>query len=113
MKKFADFIRNYEMSGKPTDVKVGLIDDGVDGTYEELNRNISRGQSYFKREQDLWNPYYHSTHGHGTFMAHLIRRMSPHVKLYVAKLAEESTEDGTQIVASSAAKVCGSCRNIG
>ena len=112
MRRFANFIRNLQPSSDDDIVKVGLIDDGVDGTYEDLNHNIKHGQSYSKRARDLWNPYYHSTRGHGTVMARLIREMCPNVKLYVAKLAEQPTDNGVQISTPSAAKVGGHLEHL-
>lgn len=106
MKSFADFIQNFpiEENDRPK-IKVALVDDGVDVTYENLSRNIKRGETYSKRHDGLCNAYYQSTNGHGTVMACLIRRMCPNVRLYVAKLDERQTDDGMQITTSSAAKV--------
>jgi subtilisin family serine protease len=106
MRTFADFIRNYRSAVDQVDVRVALIDDGVDAAYQHLSKNIVRGETYSRRNPDLYNAYYQSTNGHGTVMACLIRQMCPKVKLYVAKLDEKPTDDGMQITTASAAKVC-------
>ncbi|KAF2729240.1 hypothetical protein EJ04DRAFT_556217 [Polyplosphaeria fusca] len=116
MKAFANFIQNYEPANGPQPViKIALIDDGVDSTYNELNLSIKEGQSYSIRDKELglWNPYYHSANGHGTVMACLIRQMCPKAELYVAKLNEVATQGKVQITAASAVKAINWAREMG
>jgi hypothetical protein len=88
---------------------VGLIDDGV--VYKSSVRsNIKGGKSFCRRDKDqnLNEPHYVSSGGHGTAMAELICRVCPNVKLYIVKLDERlGRESGKrEITAISAAKVC-------
>ncbi|KAL9636665.1 MAG: hypothetical protein Q9164_002684 [Protoblastenia rupestris] len=121
MAKFAEFIRGYPI--KPNipleEVKVALLDDGVDTTIDGLNEIIPYGETFSKRPKDLWNPYHFSTNGHGTTMAVLIRRICPNIKLYVAKLEEESgyvesiSDYDSRITVSSASKAIEWARRMG
>ncbi|PVI04647.1 hypothetical protein DM02DRAFT_668856 [Periconia macrospinosa] len=119
MKSFANIIQDFEPSSNRDlipNVKIAIIDDGVNSTFMDLNKNIGAGQSYSIRdkEQGLWNPYYHSTNRHGTVMACLIRQMCPKAQLYVAKLDETAVQGGkVQITASSAAKAINWAREMG
>jgi subtilisin family serine protease len=113
MEKFAAFIRTYRRRMKemyPTrtfrQIKVALIDDGVDGLNAELSKSIEAGQTFSIREGGNYNSYFTSSKGHGTIMAMLIRKICPNVRLYVAKLDEERTgRNSYSITAWSAVKV--------
>lgn len=85
-------------------IKVALIDDGID--ISQFN------------DEDVWvpgwplegptskeGPWYYSTQGHGTHMAKMIRRVCPHVQLFVAKLGNAADFKA----ADRAAKVCSPC----
>ena len=90
-------------------ITVALIDDGIDMDDTILQPDtIVGGRSFCSRdtEQNLIQPYYVSSAGHGTAMASLICRVCPKVRLYVLKLDEYGSEPGRrQITAKSAAKV--------
>lgn len=107
MKSFGDFVLNYEVDDPQPAIKVALIDDGVDLSFDYLDQSIKGGHTCSVRDRELgfWNPFYHSANGHGTVMATLIRQMCPKVQLYVAKLNEIATQDKNQITASSAVEV--------
>ncbi|KAF2113700.1 hypothetical protein BDV96DRAFT_578247 [Lophiotrema nucula] len=115
MKEFATFIQNYEPLANQPVIKVALIDDGVDSTFDDLSSIIKEGQSYSIRDKELglWNPYYHSADGHGTVMAWLIRLICPRVQIYVAKLNELQTQDKVEITASSAIKAINWAKEMG
>jgi hypothetical protein len=109
MENFAIFIKNYEDPAgsrvDPPEIKVALIDDGVDAAHGSLSSVIEDGESFSKRSNGLYSSYYKSSRGHGTIMATLIRKVCPGVKLYVAKLNEERTNNGFEITAASAVEV--------
>ncbi|RAH42554.1 S8 family peptidase [Aspergillus brunneoviolaceus CBS 621.78] len=89
------------------DVRVALIDDGVDIEEKTLRGKIIGGRSFCPRDyaQHLQRPFYVSGSGHGTVMASLICRVCPTAKLFVVKLAEHVSENSTRrITAKSAAK---------
>jgi len=69
-------------------IKVALIDDGVKSGYDNLDNNIDGGESWVKQSnlKDPQSSYVTSAEGHGTVMAYFIRRVCPHVRLYVLKL---------------------------
>lgn len=116
MDEYADFLQNMERSVEPPlaleePITVALIDDGIDINDISLQSRIVGGRSFCHRnmEQNLNQPYYVSSGGHGTAMASLICRICPSVRLYVLKLNEYVIEAGKrQITAESAAKVCSS-----
>ncbi|PYH81025.1 subtilisin-like protein [Aspergillus uvarum CBS 121591] len=108
MDNFADFIQNIRTPvGSMEDVRVALIDDGVDIEEKTLRGKIVGGRSFSSRDhaQNLQQPFYVSGSGHGTVMASLICRVCPTAKLFVVKVAEHvSASSGRQISANSAAR---------
>ena len=91
------------------DIKVAVIDDGIDGFENELSGSIAHGVSFCRSSdsENLIRTYYVSSGGHGTMMARLIRRMCPTVKLYVARLEEYRSLSGKRfITVRSATEVC-------
>lgn len=90
----AELERERKIRDKPQ-VKVALIDDGIEPFHDELSLNIAMGESWYERpdEEELFRGYHQSSIGHGTAMACLIRRVCPGVQLYVAKLDERVTQE--------------------
>lgn len=113
MDSFATFIRNVDVNVKE-EVKVAIIDDGVDGTHEAIFKNIACGISYcsWPESEDHTKAYYLPTGSHGTQMASLICRICPVAKLYIARLCEGEGDQGKrQITTASAVKVSLPCPN--
>jgi hypothetical protein len=107
MDNFASLLDRLEPPDLEEAITVALIDDGIDIDDPILRPSIVAGRSFCSRdvEQNLNEPYYVSSGGHGTAMASLICRVCPNVKLYVLKLDEYRSELGKrQITAESAAK---------
>jgi hypothetical protein len=75
-------------------VKVAIIDDGVDASLKSLDGKIAAGQTFspFRDSLGIRNGYYTSSCDHGTYMATLVSRTCPSVRIYVAKVGE-SAED--------------------
>jgi hypothetical protein len=98
MDKFASFICNLPPEITPSrNVKVAVIDDGIDKLQGEFKDCISEGVSFYNY------PYFFSSTGHGTLMAKLVRQVCPKAHLYIARL-----DQGTftrQPTAESAIKV--------
>jgi Subtilase family len=88
-------------------VKVALIDDGVDASHIPIRNNIEGGVTYCTSspENNITSSYYSSSSGHGTLMATLICFVCPSVKLYVAKLDDQRASEGTAFTTKSALKV--------
>lgn len=88
------------------DIKVALIDDGIDGFESILSKNIAHGVSFCRPSdsEDLMRTYYVSSGGHGTMMARLIRRMCPKVKFYVARLEEYKSSSGKRFITARSAR---------
>lgn len=87
MDRFVSFVRNIPETGR--EVRIAMIDDGVDKLREDFEDSIVDGISFFSPQKDQFagtRPYYFSTSGHGTVMAKTIRRLCPTAKLYVARL---------------------------
>ena len=95
-------------SGTTRQVKVALIDDGVDASHLHLKNNIQGGVTYctsFRGNENVTSSYYASSSGHGTLMATLICNLCPSARLYVAKLDDQQVSEGSAFTASSAAEV--------
>jgi hypothetical protein len=107
MDTFRKFIINVQTNQAASlkDVNVAVIDDGIDYALEDLRDNIACGVSYYYLSNQPVD-YWVLPGGHGTAMARLIRRICPHVKLYIARLDEGVGKNGKrQITAESATKV--------
>ncbi|KAL9566297.1 hypothetical protein ACKAV7_009656 [Fusarium commune] len=87
-------------------IQVAIIDDGVD--MKDLDYHFTGGRSFCVRSEHrgLLDPYYMSRTGHGTIMAKNIHLMCPHASLFILRLEDTPSEDGTKlnITARSAAK---------
>lgn len=107
MKNFNSYAKRLlekQSGSKP--ITVALIDDGVDFADERIASMLEDGRSYFQRPSKLIVPFWHSSGGHGTAMAGLIRTVCPMAKLFVVRLNEYTSDNGRrQIYADSAAKV--------
>jgi hypothetical protein len=120
MDKFADEIQSIKVPSTDNvilknDIKVALIDDGVDPYVESLRGKIRGGETFDRGypHENGPSPYYTSSRSHGTVMADMICRVCPMAKLYVYKLETHSsinlatqTQSHDQISAESAALVC-------
>ncbi|KAK5992939.1 Intracellular serine protease-like protein [Cladobotryum mycophilum] len=81
------------------DVEVVLIDDGVNFMHRAVADKIEIGRSFDSGYYDLNQsgtpePFHGSTTGHGTYMAYMIGRVCPGVKIYVCKLNVMRREGG-------------------
>ncbi|EWG38282.1 hypothetical protein FVEG_01541 [Fusarium verticillioides 7600] len=87
-------------------IQIAIIDDGVD--MKDLDYHFTGGRSFCVRSEHrgLLDPYYMSRTGHGTIMAKNIHLMCPHASLFILRLEDTPSEDGTKlnITARSAAK---------
>jgi hypothetical protein len=112
MDAFADAIQNIRapFTENPileNDIKVALIDDGVDAFSKSLRGKIRGGESFGRGHPDADgpSPYYTSSEGHGTVMADMICRVCPMARLYVYKLGMPSASHD-QFSMESACLVC-------
>jgi subtilisin family serine protease len=80
------YVKIAKTSKSGREVKVALIDDGVDANIEELKGHISKKGWPQEGPTSTNPPFYHSATRHGTEMAKLILSVCPHVQLCVAKL---------------------------
>ncbi|KIW98644.1 uncharacterized protein Z519_00305 [Cladophialophora bantiana CBS 173.52] len=74
-----------------SDVKVALIDDGVQFTHESLQEKIDDGWSFDDGYDGVdlpgaRRPFHESSTGHGTLMANMICRICPNAKIFVCRL---------------------------
>jgi hypothetical protein len=106
MDKFVEFIKHIPADvTNGREVRVAVIDDGIDMIKGGFGKSISDGVSFHTGGQaDKTLPYWFSSSGHGTLMATLIRRLCPHAKLYIARI-DHGLQTGQPTVAS-AIKVC-------
>lgn len=95
------------------DVTVALIDDGVDSMHPAISKNLVGGKSFdsgFGPRDRLGSPapFHGSETGHGTFMAYMIQRVCPSVKIFVYKLdvrGKDKFGDAVTFTAKNAADV--------
>ncbi|KAL2871407.1 S8 family peptidase [Aspergillus lucknowensis] len=118
MDRFVDELQNIRIPETTQkylakDLKVALIDDGVDIHVESLRGKVAGGDTFDRSYLDANgpSPYYHSSRGHGTVMADMICRMCPMARLYVYKLETYpdlvNNQGKDQISAESAAAAVG------
>lgn len=113
MENFADFLMSVQSIQDPPyklprPVLVALVDDGVHISEASVQSRVIGGRSFCHRNEDqnLNQPYYVSSGGHGTAMAGLICKLCPNVQLFVLKLDDKlDASGGRTITAKSAAKV--------
>lgn len=86
------------------DVRVALIDDGVDARRQDIE--VIKGTSFCEQTGSHFRDFFVAPGGHGTKMAAFIRRICPPVKLYVARLHDYESESGVnRFTARSAVEV--------
>lgn len=113
VRRYLTFVRaaRNNVKPRPAAIRVAILDDGYDGMDKKLNKTVVGGRSFFVRSSiegsfKLTNPYYCSTTGHGTVMARLVLSVCPDTELYIARLNQGQSQNGTlQPTAESAAKV--------
>ena len=111
MYNFAMIVRNNHRHFKryTPEVRVAIIDDGIDDRIPIFKERIAGGKSFLKRpdRQDRTIDYWIRPGGHGTQMAKLICHIFPYARLYIIRLDEGVGEKGErQIRIDSAIKVC-------
>lgn len=76
-------------------VKVALLDDGVDPTYDTGTTSLGLNLHHtgWPAECQTADNFYSSTNQHGSKMALLIRKVCPLVMIYIAKLDAQTSED--------------------
>ncbi|OAP61844.1 hypothetical protein AYL99_04047 [Fonsecaea erecta] len=101
------------------DVRVALIDDGVQFGHESLQDKIQDGWSFDDGYDGVdlpgaRRPFHESSTGHGTLMANMICRICPNAKIFVCRL-NVYPGDGTkaQFSAKSAADAAEYCATRG
>jgi len=100
-----------ELPGHQSDVRVALIDDGVEITDEKVANRIYGGwtcESGYKDDglQGIPRSHTSSETEHGTYMATTIVRVCPKAQIYVFRLDAQQAADGrTHFTAKSAADV--------
>jgi len=92
---------------KGRNIRVALLDNGVDGSHAQLEQFITLGISYCGHpgHDGQLNSYWAPSQGHGTQMASLIRDVCPKVDLYVARIQDMEAEHSRQIEIESVIKV--------
>ncbi|KAJ5087242.1 hypothetical protein N7456_010858 [Penicillium angulare] len=93
---------------KGDEIRVALIDDGVDLCERAFREKVMHGKSlgYYWDKDQRERPWYVSDTGHGTVMAHMIIRVCPMAKIYPIKLdIDKNPQTGaSQIKPDSAVK---------
>jgi hypothetical protein len=94
MDSFASFVRTLGDTANG-EVRVAVIDDGLDVTLGYFQDNIAEGKSYCELGGRI-RDYFVCPSGHGTLMASLICRICPTAKLYIVKLQEYPRANGAK-----------------
>jgi hypothetical protein len=105
-KDFAVFIRNIKGDNLP-EVKIALIDSGIDATLNMFRGRIALGKSFcrYPDSGECFSQYYVPSDSHGTKMAYFICQVFPKVRLYIARLDNTEASHGRQqFTAKSAAQ---------
>lgn len=108
MYNFAMVVKNNHRQFNTPEVKIGIIDDGIDDRLPIFRNRIAGGKSFLKRPDraDRTIDYWVRPGGHGTQMAKLVCQIFPHARLYIIRLDEGEGEKGErQIKIDSAIKV--------
>ncbi|KAL7952202.1 hypothetical protein V8C34DRAFT_299870 [Trichoderma compactum] len=94
MKGFARFLENVN-SPNTEDIKIAIIDTGINPSLEIFKGKIQVGDSFHKYGaiSGRKGAYYVASGPHGTLMAQLICEVCPRVKLYVAQIEEIPAKD--------------------
>ncbi|KAF2106735.1 hypothetical protein BDV96DRAFT_607204 [Lophiotrema nucula] len=99
-----NYLKDPKLSAELTsDVTVALIDDGVDFIHKAFSDKLGEGKTFESGCSTVPEPYYVSTTGHGSFMANMIGRMCPRVKILVYKIEVLEQEQGVKFRAKSVA----------
>ena len=105
MDSFADYLANIP-SAVADEIKVAVIDDGIDGFEGTIADRIHSGMSFCRYSDvgNLTNAYFVPSGAHGTTMANLIYRVFPRVKFLVARLDEyRQPETGKRVITARSA----------
>lgn len=109
LKSFASFLRSDVCPASPVpDIKIAIIDDGIDTTLDIFSGRIQLGDSFYQLGElsGRRGAYYVPSGAHGTLMAALICEVLPPVRLYIAQLEVLRTQDGRRsFTAESATEV--------
>ena len=110
MYHFAMIVRNHYRSFRRVEpeVRVAIIDDGIDDSLAIFQGRIARGKSFLKSPVGSDRPidYWVRPGGHGTQMAKLICQIFRYASLYIIRLDECIGEkEERQIEIGSAIKV--------
>lgn len=110
--KFDKYLENPTLPPElKKDVKICLIDDGVDSSHKSITECMAQdGRSFAHYRQHefrgMSRPYYESTTNHGTLMANMICRVFPNAKITSYRLnTQVGDEDKVHFTAQSAAEV--------
>ncbi|KAH6855890.1 hypothetical protein B0I37DRAFT_366056 [Chaetomium sp. MPI-CAGE-AT-0009] len=81
------------------DVRICLIDDGVDAEHKSISERMDRNGKAFgtypaAQYRGMTMPFYDSTTNHGTLMASMIVRVCPYAKIVSYRLDTRKGQDG-------------------
>ena len=96
MKHFAAFLREAKPDSTVEDIKIAVIDDGINTTLDIFTEKIKSGDSFYRLGElsGRRGAYYVPSGPHGTLMAQLICEVCPVVQLYIAQLEVLPGEHG-------------------
>lgn len=100
-------LRRSQKAEPLEDIRVAIIDDGIDGFDPSVSKKIEKGVSFCRPlapgSADLVRSYYVSSGGHGTMMAKLVSRICPPARLYIARLQEYTASNGKRYISPESA----------
>ena len=90
MTNFLNFYTGYQQD-RETNIKVAIIDNGVDSTLPTLSKAVKAGVCLDEDFLGHQDPWWLASHPHGTQMANFIHQLDPFCHLYIAKVCDETT----------------------
>jgi subtilisin family serine protease len=108
MTDFADLLKNAKRDKSAENVKIAIIDDGINMALSAFADNVKGGESFYRLSElsGRRGAYYAPTGPHGTMMAQLICEVCPVADLYIAQLELLPGQDGQRsFTAESATEV--------
>jgi subtilisin family serine protease len=85
-KKLRIFDEALPPNGLQGDIKVAILDSGIDAGHEEFQNCIHSRKSFVPGAHDFLD-----SNGHGTHMAGLIQKVAPNAKLLIGRIFDGSS----------------------
>ncbi|KAJ5644510.1 hypothetical protein N7507_010521 [Penicillium longicatenatum] len=88
VQKFTRFVKDFKPRASIKEVKIAIIDDGIDISRGDFFHQVQNGESFHQLDDFFGRRggFYVPSGEHGTWMAQCISKVCPMAKLYIAQL---------------------------